>query len=346
MRFKWVAYCHDWAYEDKSKTTFGTERECYDDMRNAVLEKMKWNTEHDDDYLEATDNYTDGISYEVHFAKKMIVHSSYSGTYVYLMLEEHESDSYFDVFSKERVEELKGLGYLDSWNIATIENYRAVHEVQVKKEQEEREKAEREKQENKERERFCEDIKTKIAEVEQYMELRKKVQGYWEYLEESLGEPMWPMDEDWKTEEGCRRMLAVMDSINGNSKYLANYGDWTADGERDTKDYMRTDGKTWGQVWRENLKFFAEYHLPLYERQFNELLKYEGKTAEEIRASFAKSAIANDIEGEYIDVNYKDILDTFVFNKDGKAVLVDSIEMYDKNGQFIGAKRIVRHDNC
>ena len=141
MRFKWVAYCHDWAFEDKSNGTFEDENECYYDMRNAALEKMKWNTNIEDgDFEYCQNDYTDGITYEVHFAKKMIVHKSYSGTYVYLMLEEDETDSYFDVFSKERVEELKGLGYLDGFNIATIESYRRRHEEQVKKEQEDKEK--------------------------------------------------------------------------------------------------------------------------------------------------------------------------------------------------------------
>ena len=252
MRYKWVAYCHDWAFEDKSNGTFEDENECYNDMRNAVLEKMKWNTNIEDgDFADCQNDYTDGITYEVHFAKKMIVHKSYSGTYVYLMLEEDESDSYFDVFSEERVKELKGLGYLDGFNIATIESYRKRHEEQVKKEQENKEKAEREN--------FCKNIGTKIDEVEQYLELREKVKGYWEYLEENLGEPMWPMDEDWRSENGCNRMLAVMQSIKGENPYLKTYGDWTADGERDREDYKREDGKTWGQVWRENMEFFANY---------------------------------------------------------------------------------------
>ena len=252
MSYKWVAYCHDWAFEDKSNGTFEDENECYKDMQAHALEKMKWNTNIEDgDFADCQNDYTDGITYEVHFAKKMIVHKSYSGTYVYLMLEEDETDSYFDVFSEERVKELKGLGYLDGFNVATIESYRKRHEEQVKKEQEDKEKAEREN--------FCKNIGTKIAEVEQYLELREKVKGYWVYLEENLGEPMWPMDEDWRSENGCNRMLAVMQSIKGENPYLKTYGDWTADGERDREDYKREDGKTWGQVWRENLEYFANY---------------------------------------------------------------------------------------
>ena len=141
MRYKWVAYCHDWAFEDKSETTFEDEIECYKDMQAHALEKMKWNTSIEDGDFEYCENdYTDGITYEVHFAKKMIVHKSYSGTYVYLIVNEDENPSYYDVFSKERVEELKGLGYLDPANISTIESYRRRHEEQVKKEQEDKEK--------------------------------------------------------------------------------------------------------------------------------------------------------------------------------------------------------------
>lgn len=247
-KFKWVAYCHDWAFEDNSEGTFDSEKECYDDMRNAALEKMKWNTEHDEDFADGTT----AIGYEVWFAPNMIVHKSYSGTYLYLIIGASEKCSYFDAFSKERVEQLVSIGYLDSFNVSTIESYRARHEEQIKAK-------EREDKEKKEREDFCKDIDTKIDEVERYLELKEKVKNYWGYLEESLGEPMWPIDQDWRSEEGCNRMLAVMQSIKGENPYLKTYGDWTADGERDTKDYVREDGKTWGQVWRENLKFFANY---------------------------------------------------------------------------------------
>lgn len=247
-KYKWVAFCHDWAFEDESERTFDTESECYNDMRNAALEKMKWNTEHDEDFADGTT----AIGYEVWFETNLIAHKSYSGTYLYLIVGASEECSYFDAFSKERVEHLKSIGYLDGYNIATIESYRARHEEDLKRK-------EMEDKEKKEREDFCKDIDTKIAEVEKYLELKKKVKDYWQYLEESLGEPMWPMDEDWRTDNGCQRMLSVMESIKGNSVYLRNYGDWTADGERDTKEYVRKDGKTWGQVWRDNLKFFANY---------------------------------------------------------------------------------------
>ena len=65
MRFKWVAYCHDWAFEDNSNTPFETEGECYKDMQAHALEKMKWNTNYEDgDFADCTDDYYDGITYE------------------------------------------------------------------------------------------------------------------------------------------------------------------------------------------------------------------------------------------------------------------------------------------
>ena len=50
-------------------------------MRNAVLEKMKWNTEYDEDFADImADGY---IGYEVKFSRNKIIHESYSGIYTY-----------------------------------------------------------------------------------------------------------------------------------------------------------------------------------------------------------------------------------------------------------------------
>jgi hypothetical protein len=82
--YKWVAECSDGAFEDKSKQIFATKEECYNDMRNSALEKMKWNTEFRQDF----DNEEDSIGYEVSFSQNEIVHKSYSGTYTYKIVEE------------------------------------------------------------------------------------------------------------------------------------------------------------------------------------------------------------------------------------------------------------------
>lgn len=77
--YYWAATCDDGSFEDESKTKFKTQRECYNDMRQNALEKMKWNTEYDDDF----DTPTDEIVYSVMFSPNKITHNSYSGTYTY-----------------------------------------------------------------------------------------------------------------------------------------------------------------------------------------------------------------------------------------------------------------------
>lgn len=83
IRYKWVANCSDGAFEDESKALFDTKEGCYKDMRNAALEKMKWNTQFKEDF----DNEEDSIGYEVSFSQNEIVHTSYSGTYTYKIVE-------------------------------------------------------------------------------------------------------------------------------------------------------------------------------------------------------------------------------------------------------------------
>ena len=78
MKYKWIAYSHDYAYKDNSKKVFDTIKDCYNDMRKSVLEKMTWNTNYDEDFEFPDDevaplNYGDAISYQVWFEKRMIV---------------------------------------------------------------------------------------------------------------------------------------------------------------------------------------------------------------------------------------------------------------------------------
>lgn len=75
----WIASSDDSAYEDRSDGLFTDKRECYDDMRDSALEKMKWNTQYNEDFYEP-DDY---IGYKVRFSKNTIVHDSYSGSYTY-----------------------------------------------------------------------------------------------------------------------------------------------------------------------------------------------------------------------------------------------------------------------
>ena len=75
----------------------------------------------------------------------------------------------------------------------------------------------------------------------------------------------------------------------------------------------------------------------------------EGKTMDDIRTIFAND-ITNDLrvgkepglDHDIIDTNYKDILVTFV-EKDGKAHLHNWIEMYSKEGIFLGVIDVFSH---
>ena len=87
-KYKWVAESNDGAFEDESRQEFTSKKECYNDMRNAALEKMKWNTEYDADFADVID---DGcIGYKVKFSRKQIIHESYSGVYTYEIKEVEE----------------------------------------------------------------------------------------------------------------------------------------------------------------------------------------------------------------------------------------------------------------
>ena len=80
-KYKWVAQSND-GWDDESTQTFSDKKEAYNDMRKAVLSKMTWNTEFDEDL------YDGGIvTYKVEFAQNMIKHESFSGIYTYEIVE-------------------------------------------------------------------------------------------------------------------------------------------------------------------------------------------------------------------------------------------------------------------
>ena len=106
---KWVAFSNDDSYEDCSKGSFEEKKDCYNDMRNAALEKMKWNTEFDEDFTESED----AIGYKVRFTQDMIIHCSFSGTYVYKIVGENENVKMEDIFTEEFNEWLKKM---DLWD--------------------------------------------------------------------------------------------------------------------------------------------------------------------------------------------------------------------------------------
>lgn len=91
--FYWVVHSDDGAYAINSIVDFGkkfeTQEEAYNHMRDAALEKMKWNTDYREDYDETwNEDDPEIIDYTVHFSQGKIVHSSYSGTYTYEIKQE------------------------------------------------------------------------------------------------------------------------------------------------------------------------------------------------------------------------------------------------------------------
>ena len=96
--FYWECESND-GYHELSETKFRTRKECYDNMRGAVLSKMTWNTNYQEDF-DMTEEELDKlpinhdfmgkegcIAYEVMFSPNQIIHSSYSGIYTYTMKE-------------------------------------------------------------------------------------------------------------------------------------------------------------------------------------------------------------------------------------------------------------------
>lgn len=86
VKYTWVAKSDDSCY-DVQGNVFDTKQECYEDMRNAALEKMKWNTQYVEDFDwengEVKEDDNNCIGYEVSFMPHKIIHKSYSGTYTY-----------------------------------------------------------------------------------------------------------------------------------------------------------------------------------------------------------------------------------------------------------------------
>ena len=100
-KYKWVAICTDGAYKDESNKVFETKKECYNDMRNAVLEKMKWNTEFDEDFADLdNDEY---LGYTVRFNQNQITHESYSGLYIYDIVEINDKIMKKFEFTQEQI---------------------------------------------------------------------------------------------------------------------------------------------------------------------------------------------------------------------------------------------------
>lgn len=89
LKFRWTAHSDDGVWSDHS-ANFDTQEECYKDMMNHAIDKMKWNIEWEDVVSDgATKQALAGgiittgqpIGYELKVNADRISHTSYSGTY-------------------------------------------------------------------------------------------------------------------------------------------------------------------------------------------------------------------------------------------------------------------------
>lgn len=82
-KYSWCGKSDDCSYEYKCPLEFDTKKDAYNHMRDAALEKMKWNTEYEEDF----DNSNMFLNYHVIFSREKIIHESYSGVYTYIIKE-------------------------------------------------------------------------------------------------------------------------------------------------------------------------------------------------------------------------------------------------------------------
>jgi hypothetical protein len=85
VKYIWNAVCSDGGWTDRSNEIFGTLKECYNNMRDAALSKLHYNTEIDEMPEDEGPVYWklkfDGEN------KTIILHSEICGTYTYNVIE-------------------------------------------------------------------------------------------------------------------------------------------------------------------------------------------------------------------------------------------------------------------
>ena len=91
-KYRWTAHSSDKSWSDRSQGAFDTQEECYMDMMNHAVDKMKWNIEWDDivydssgkcELIDGIMTYDTSIYYGLTVTSDTIIHTSYSGTYIY-----------------------------------------------------------------------------------------------------------------------------------------------------------------------------------------------------------------------------------------------------------------------
>lgn len=80
--YTWICKSND-GYEQEATGFSDTKKEAYENMRDAALEKIKWNTEFDEDFEDGMIDY----HIDFLFSQWKIIHKSYSGVYTYVIKE-------------------------------------------------------------------------------------------------------------------------------------------------------------------------------------------------------------------------------------------------------------------
>lgn len=99
--YKWYGTSNDRSFIARG-LIFGNFRGCREEMEKYALDKMTWNTTIDD-----FDDGTEEIGYQVKFKRDMIAHLSYSGKYVFIILDADE-----EVANRELVDRMFKEGLL------------------------------------------------------------------------------------------------------------------------------------------------------------------------------------------------------------------------------------------
>lgn len=90
VKFRWTSHSDDGSWEDHSDV-FDTQEECYEDMMEHAIDKMKWNVEWDDiiggapekELANGIVTTVHPIRYHLNVNADKITHTSYSGTYTW-----------------------------------------------------------------------------------------------------------------------------------------------------------------------------------------------------------------------------------------------------------------------
>ena len=97
-KYKWIASSDDGSFKDESRQAFTSKEECYNDMRNSALEKIKLSTE----YTEAFNDH-ESIGYGITFYQEKITHASYKSSVCTYEIKEIEEMKTIELTDEQRL---------------------------------------------------------------------------------------------------------------------------------------------------------------------------------------------------------------------------------------------------